>query len=166
MVRSHPRERTAAADRESGRRTARHDDLPRSRHHQAGQQAHQSPGVESKSKAAGEGARPTHRPDNTKGRLFSRPSHKPKNQNYFLGAIASLVALATRNFTTVLALIWMGSPVCGLRPMRALRCAFTKRPRPGTTNTPFFLVSLIAVSARFSRNAAAVLLFAPTFSAR
>ena len=42
---------------------------------------------------------------------------------YFLGAgaIASLVAFATRNFTTVLALIWMGSPVCGLRPMRALR---------------------------------------------
>jgi hypothetical protein len=42
---------------------------------------------------------------------------------YFLagGAIASLVAFATRNFTTVLALIWIGSPVCGLRPMRALR---------------------------------------------
>ena len=44
-----------------------------------------------------------------------------ENKNYFFGAIASLVAFATRNFTTVLALIWMGSPVCGLRPMRALR---------------------------------------------
>src|SRR5881398_2121865 len=42
--------------------------------------------------------------------------------------------------------------------MRALRCAFTKRPSPGTTKMPFFLVSLIAVSARLSRNAAAVLL--------
>ena len=73
--------------------------------------------------------------------------------------MASLAALATRNFTTVFALIWIGSPVCGLRPMRALRCAFTKRPRPGTTNTPFFLVSLMAVSARRSRNAATVLLF-------
>jgi hypothetical protein len=29
----------------------------------------------------------------------------PKKRNYFLGAIASLAALATRNFTTVLALI-------------------------------------------------------------
>src|SRR5262249_32857613 len=33
-------------------------------------------------------------------------------------------------------------------------------------NTPFFLVSLIAVSARFSRNAAAVLLLSSVFSAR
>ena len=39
-----------------------------------------------------------------KGRL-GRPSPSIKNQNYFLGAIASLAALATRNFTTVLALI-------------------------------------------------------------
>src|SRR5205823_7006931 len=60
----------------------------------------------------------------------------------------------------------MGSPVCGLRPTRALRCAFTRRPMPGTTNTPFFLVSLMAVSARCSRNAAAVLLFSSVFSAR
>src|SRR3981081_2111955 len=87
-------------------------------------------------------------------------------ENYFLGAIASLAALATRNFTTVLALIWMGSPVCGLRPTRALRCAFTSRPRPGTTNTPFFLVSLMAVSANCSRNNAAVLLLSSVFSAR
>src|SRR5215813_8843902 len=60
----------------------------------------------------------------------------------------------------------MGSPVCGLRPTRALRCAFTSRPRPGTINTPFFLVSLIAVSARCSRNNAAVLLLSSVFSAR
>src|SRR5262249_2147292 len=33
-------------------------------------------------------------------------------------------------------------------------------------NTPFFLVSLIGVSARCSRNAAAVLLFSSVFSAR
>jgi hypothetical protein len=25
----------------------------------------------------------------------------------------------------------MGSPVCGFRPTRALRCAFTRRPSPG-----------------------------------
>ena len=45
MVRRHPRERTATADRKSGRGTASHDDLPRSGHHQANQQAHQSPSV-------------------------------------------------------------------------------------------------------------------------
>src|SRR5450755_746454 len=48
---------------------------------------------------------------NTKGRLLSRPLHRTGNENYFLGAMASLAALATRNFTTVLALIWIGSPV-------------------------------------------------------
>src|ERR1700674_2149250 len=50
--------------------------------------------------------------------------------------------------------------------MRALRCAFTNRPRPGTTNTPFFFVSLIAVSARCSRKVATVLLLEPSFSAK
>src|SRR2546423_2012587 len=94
------------------------------------------------------------------GRLFYQ-----NQENYFLGAIASLAALATRNFTTVLALIWIGSPVCGFRPTRALRCAFTRRPRPGTTKMPFFLGSLIAVSARLSRNAAAVLFGISFFSA-
>src|SRR5215470_13516960 len=89
-----------------------------------------------------------------------------QDSTYFLGAIASFAALATRNFTTVFALIWIGSPVCGLCPVRALRCAFTRRPNPGTTNTPFFFVSLIAVSARCSRNAAAVLLLTVVFSAR
>src|SRR5262249_50799832 len=86
-------------------------------------------------------------------------------RSYFLGAMVSFTALATRNFTTVLAAILMGSPVWGFRPMRAFRFDFTNRPRPGMTNTPFFLVSLIAVSARCSRNAAAVLLFVSSFSA-
>src|ERR1051326_9478446 len=49
--------------------------------------------------------------------------------------------------------------------MRALRWTFFRRPSPGRTNTPVFLVSLTAVSTRFSRNAAAVLLLVPTFSA-
>src|SRR5580700_5925765 len=97
---------------------------------------------------------------------LGRPSSDLEQQNYFLGAIASFAALATRNFTTVFALIWMGSPVCGLRPMRALRCAFTRRPRPGTTNTPFFLVSFTATSASCSRNAAEVLLGISVFSAK
>src|SRR6185437_13364199 len=88
-------------------------------------------------------------------------------KTYFLGgAIESLAALATRNFTTVLALILICSPVWGLRPMRALRSAFTRRPRPGMTKTPFFFVSLIAVSASRSRKAADCLLVNSSFSAR
>ena len=42
--------------------------------------------------------------------------------DYFLGgATASLAALESRNFTVVLALILIASPVAGLRPMRAAR---------------------------------------------
>src|SRR3984957_209804 len=85
---------------------------------------------------------------------------------FFGGAITSLADFATRNFTTVLALILMASPVCGLRPMRALRSAFTRRPIPGITNTPLFLVSLMAVSASRSRKAADCLLVSSSFSAR
>src|SRR6201996_7915845 len=81
------------------------------------------------------------------------------------GAMLSFAALATRNFTTVFALILIASPVCGLRPMRALRSALTNRPSPGITNTPFFLVSFTAVSASRSRNAADCLLVNSSFSA-
>ena len=59
------------------------------------------------------------------GRLFSRPLFSFTivyfdSLNYFFGAIASFAAFATRNFTTVLALIWIGSPVCGFLPMKEL----------------------------------------------
>src|SRR6202035_4717145 len=57
---------------------------------------------------------------------------------------ASLNAFAARNRTTVLALILIASPVAGLRPMRALRCAFTARPMPGITNLPALLDSFTA----------------------
>src|SRR5271156_5329568 len=79
--------------------------------------------------------------------------------------MVSLAALATRNLTTVLALILMVSPVWGLRPMRAFRSAFTNRPSPGMTNTPFFFVSFTAVSASRSRKAADCLLVNSSFSA-
>ena len=59
----------------------------------------------------------------------------------------------------------MAAPVWGLRPMRALRSAFTSRPMPGMTKTPFFFVSLIAVSASRSRKAATCLLVSSSFSA-
>src|SRR6185437_13442281 len=79
---------------------------------------------------------------------FERDCAPEGTDHYFFeGAIASLADLATRNLTTVLALILMAWPVCGLRPMRAFRSAFTSRPMPGMTKTPFFLVSLMVVSA-------------------
>ena len=67
-------------------------------------------------------------------------------QRYFFlgGTTASLNALAKRNFTTVLAGILIGSPVCGLRPMRAFRLAFTAFPNPGITNCPELLASFVA----------------------
>src|SRR5207245_156772 len=43
---------------------------------------------------------------------------------------ASLSSLAGRKATFLLALIWIGSPVAGLRPMRAARLRTTRMPRP------------------------------------
>src|ERR1700733_12577201 len=62
--------------------------------------------------------------------------------DYF--STASLNAFAARKRTTVLALILIASPVAGLRPMRALRCAFTARPIPGITNLPALFASFTA----------------------
>src|SRR5579863_5673222 len=100
-----------------------------------------------------------------KGEAAASPFVQPSPNYFFGGAIVSFAALATRNFTTVFALILIAAPVCGLRPIRALRSAFTRRPMPGITNTPFFLVSLIAVSASRSRKAADCLLVSSSFSA-
>src|SRR5271169_6301340 len=75
---------------------------------------------------------------------FRRESWGPNGAepNYF--NTASLNAFAARKRTTVLALILMASPVAGLRPMRALRCAFTARPIPGITNFPADFASFTA----------------------
>src|SRR5215470_14620537 len=43
---------------------------------------------------------------------------------------ASLSSLAARKATFLLALIWIGSPVAGLRPMRAARLRTWRMPRP------------------------------------
>src|SRR5580700_5736363 len=93
------------------------------------------------------------------------PQSVSQSNYFFAGAIVSFATLATRNFTTVLALILIVSPVCGLRPSRALRSAFTSLPIPGIVNSPFFLVSFTAVSASNSRPAAACLLVISSFSA-
>src|SRR5712691_7935044 len=60
----------------------------------------------------------------------------------------------------------MGSPVCGLRPMRALRCAFTARPSPGMTNLPAPPLSSFTASFNSSsKNVAAVFFGVPTLPA-
>src|ERR1700675_858016 len=80
--------------------------------------------------------------------------------------MASLNAFAARKRTTVLALILMASPVCGLRPMRALRCALTARPRLGITNLPALpLHSFTASLKSSSKNCPAPFLVVPHFSA-
>src|SRR5260370_30600385 len=43
---------------------------------------------------------------------------------------ASLSSLAARKATFLLALIWIGSPLAGLRPLRAARLPPTRLPRP------------------------------------
>src|SRR6266849_4480966 len=79
--------------------------------------------------------------------------------------MASLNAFDGRKRTTVL--ILMASPVCGLRPMRALRCAFTARPTFGITNFPAApLHSLTASLKSSSKKSAATFFGVPHFSAR
>src|SRR5262249_20184961 len=72
-------------------------------------------------------------------------------QSYFLPSTASFRLFARRNLHTRLAGILMGSPVCGLRPIRALRLASTSLPKPGRTNAPLFFASLDASESVSSR---------------
>jgi len=77
---------------------------------------------------------------------------------FFIPRTASFAALATRNLTTVLAGILIFCCVLGLKPVRAFLFCFTSLPKPGTTNSPFFLVSLYARLLSVSRNTSAVFL--------
>src|ERR1700687_3403572 len=61
----------------------------------------------------------------------------------------------------------MASPVWGLRPIRALRCALTARPKLGITNLPAPpLHSFTASLNSSSKNATTVFLGVPTLSDR
>lgn len=80
-------------------------------------------------------------------------------------AIASFAALATVNFTTVLAGIWIVSPVAGLRPMRALRLTSFSFPTPGNVKAPDDLVLEIAKSAKLASRSVACFLVRPFASA-
>src|SRR5215212_7968441 len=59
------------------------------------------------------------------------------------------MALLRRNLSAVLAGICIVSPVCGLRPSRALRSERTILPKPGSWNSPF---SLTSCEARFDNS--------------
>ena len=76
-------------------------------------------------------------------------SCRSKLRYYFflalLEAMESLAALATRNFTTVLAAILMTAPLAWFLPLRSLRFDLTSRPMPGRMKRPFCLVSFRAV---------------------
>ena len=85
------------------------------------------------------------------------------DRNYLVPRIASLAALATRNLTTLLALILMVSPVAGFRPMRALRFTRTILPSPGIVK--LFLAFLYARATRASRICTPCFLVRPTVSA-
>ena len=61
---------------------------------------------------------------------------------FFTPKTPSFAALATRNLTTVLAGILIFCCVFGLKPVRAFLFCFTSLPKPGKTNSPFFLISV------------------------
>src|SRR5512136_2644534 len=91
----------------------------------------------------------------------------PSSRFYFFGGtMASLQALATRIFTTVLAGILICSPVAGLNPLRALRLERTSLPMPGRVKTPTFFVSAIASPATSSIISPASFFLSPNFSAK
>src|SRR5262249_16919938 len=78
---------------------------------------------------------------NTRRRLWCSPPTRGKRSARYDRACrqtASLSSLAARKATFLLALIWIGSPVAGLRPMRAARLRTPRMPRaPMRMRSPF-----------------------------
>src|SRR5262249_59861899 len=67
-------------------------------------------------------------------------------------------AWPARNFGTLRALIWMGAPVRGLRPCRALRLPTKNEPKPtSVTISPFFSEPLIELTVASNARPAAAL---------
>ena len=90
-----------------------------------------------------------------------------EGENYFLGAIASLAALATRNFTTVLAGILIASPISGVAAHARLAVGLhqTAQSRDDEYTVLFLALLDQRLRASPSRNAAACLLLTSFFSA-
>jgi hypothetical protein len=70
------------------------------------------------------------------------PRSAPRSGYFLTPRIASLAAFATRNLTTVLAGILIFCCVFGLIPIRAFLFCFTSFPKPGSINSPSFLIAL------------------------
>src|SRR5882672_7295910 len=85
---------------------------------------------------------------------------------YFLPSTVSFRLFARRNLHTRLAGILIGSPVWGLRPIRAFRFASTSLPKPGSRNTPDFFASLAASASVSSRKLSTCFFERLVFSAR
>ena len=76
--------------------------------------------------------------------LFESGKKLARQYTYFFPPrIPSFAALATRNLTTVLAGILIFCCVFGLKPVRAFLFCFTSLPKPGKTNSPFFLTFFV-----------------------
>jgi hypothetical protein len=69
-------------------------------------------------------------------------TERDEQDYFFTPRIAPFATLATRNLTTVLAGILIFCRVLGLMPARAFLFCFTSLPKPGKTNSPFFLIAL------------------------
>src|SRR5437667_11068418 len=97
------------------------------------------------------------------------PVHPTGASDYYfllLPSTVSLKVLATEKPTFLRAGILIGSPVCGLRPMRAFILRRRKIPRPGIlTDSPFFTV-LTTVSIIDARTSSICFRLAPVPSAR
>src|SRR5438128_11287430 len=83
------------------------------------------------------------------------PVHPTGASDYFLllPSTVSLKVFATEKPTFLRAGILIGSPVCGLRPVRAFILRRRKMPRPGIlTDSPFFtvLTTVSIIDARIS----------------
>src|SRR5439155_26533453 len=116
-------------------------------------------------KRSGRGTAPTRRQNGTarapRSREPTAADRRARPRPHFFPSTASFRDLARRNFTTRLAGILMGSPVCGLRPIRALRLARTSRPKFGTTKT--FFASLVASVKSWSITSPICFLVRPVF---
>src|ERR1700726_170010 len=86
------------------------------------------------------------------GRYYRTNIADYQRDYFFTPRTASFAALATRNLMTVLAGILIFCCVFGLMPTRAFLFCFTSLPKPGKTNSPFFLISLWARLLSVSRN--------------
>ena len=85
--------------------------------------------------------------------------------SFFAPDTTSLKVLAGRNFGTEVALIFTTAPVCGLRPVRALRTCFSNTPKPVMATFSPAATARVMVSSTASTALFAARLSAPSRSA-